>query len=275
MKKHGPYLFALFGNPVTHSLSPLMHNAAYKHMDIDAIYKAVLVEDLEEAMASIKEIPLRGVSVTIPFKEKVIPYLDEIDEAARRIGAVNTILNNDNGRLIGYNTDWLGLVRSLQSRVGVKGKRFVIIGAGGVARGAVFGILNGGGDPIVINRTKQRGEKLAKDFGIPFVPLEQIAQVEADCLINATSVGLAPERDRTPVPKEILPRFSWVMDCIYNPLQTRLLREAREAGCRTISGLEMFVLQGAEQIKIWTGEEPPVAMMRELVRRYLGGGDGD
>jgi shikimate dehydrogenase len=275
MKKPPSAIFALFGNPVSHSLSPLMHNAAYKKMGIDASYCPSCVEDLEEAIERIKKLPLQGVSVTIPFKTAVMPYLDEVDASSEEIGAVNTILHDDNGKLKGYNTDWIGIVRDLEESLEIKKKTFAILGAGGTARAAVFGILQRGGIPLVINRTLARGAEIARAFGCLFYPLAEMGGIRADCLINATPVGMAPDREKSPLPREILSHFTWVMDCIYNPLKTRLLKEAEEAGCRAINGLGMFVHQGAEQIRIWTGKEPPVELMREVVLAKLKEDHGD
>ena len=269
MKNPAPAVFALFGNPVAHSLSPLMHNAALQKMGIAATYCPCCVEDLEEAIERVKKIPLRGVSVTIPFKTPVIPYLDEVEASAQEIGAVNTISHDDTGRLKGYNTDWIGMVRDLEESLEIKKKSFAILGAGGTARAAVFGIRQRGGIPLIINRTPERGERLAKEFGVPFHPLSEIKGISADCLINTTPIGMAPDRKKSPLPREIVGRFPWVMDCIYNPLKTQLLKDAEEAGCMAINGLGMFVHQGAEQIRIWTGKEPPVALMREVVLARL------
>jgi shikimate dehydrogenase len=268
-------IFALFGNPVAHSLSPLMHNAAFHEMGLDATYYSCCVEDLEEAIGSIKKIPLWGVSVTIPFKTAVMAYLDEVDPSAREIGAVNTILHDDTGQLTGYNTDWIGVVRDLEGSLEIKKKTFAILGAGGTARAAIFGIRQQGGIPVIVNRTPERGAKLAKEFGVPFYPLSEIKGIKADCLINTTPVGMAPDRERSPLPREIAGTFPWVMDCIYNPLKTQLLKEAEEAGCFVINGLGMFVHQGAEQIRIWTGKEPPRELMREVVLAKLKQGNGD
>lgn len=275
MADPAPAIFALFGNPVAHSLSPLMHNAALQKMGIAASYCACRVEDLDKAMEKIKRLPLRGVSVTIPFKTAVIPYLDEMDASAQAIGAVNTIAHDDTGRLKGYNTDWLGMVRGLEESFEIKKKSFAILGAGGTARAAVFGIRQRGGMPVIVNRTPDRGEKLAQEFGVPFYPLAQIAGIKADCLINTTPIGMTPDKKKSPLSREIIGKFRWVMDCIYNPLKTQLLKDAEEAGSTAISGLGMFVHQAAEQIRIWTGKEPPVELMREVVLAKLKQDHGD
>jgi shikimate dehydrogenase len=275
MKNAAPAIFALFGNPVSHSLSPLMHNAAFQKIGIDASYCPCCVEDLEEAIERIKQLPLRGVSVTIPFKTAVIPFLDEVDLSSQAIGAVNTISHDDTGRLKGYNTDWIGMVRALEESLEIKKKTFAILGAGGTARAAVFGIRQRGGIPLIINRTPERGERLAQEFGVPFYPLSEAKGISADCLINTTPIGMTPDRKKSPLPRETIGKFRLVMDCIYNPLKTQLLKYAEEAGGFVINGVGMFVHQGAEQIRIWTGKEPPIELMREVVLAKLREANGD
>ena len=262
-------IFALFGNPVGHSLSPLMHNATFKRMKVDAHYVPFCVENLEDAVRGIRGLNIRGVSITIPFKTAVMPYLDAVDESSLRIGAVNTILNDNNGRLKGYNTDWVGLIRDLEESLEVRGKTFAILGAGGAARAAVFGLLKEGGIPIIVNRTIEKGQEMAREFGCPFYPLSEIEKIKADCLINTTPVGMVPDREKSPVGRESLMNFRWVMDIIYNPLKTKLLRDAKEAGCIALTGVGMFVHQGAEQIRIWTGMDPPRAFMKGIVLERL------
>ncbi len=268
-------IFALFGKPVGHSLSPLMHNATFKRMKIDAHYVPFCVENLEDAIRGIRGLPIRGVSITIPLKTAVMPYLDAVDENSLRIGAVNTILNDNNGRLKGYNTDWVGLIRDLEESLEVRGKTFAILGAGGASRAALFGLLKQGGIPIIVNRSSEKGEELAREFGCQFSPLSDIEKIRADCLINTTPVGMAPDREKSPVGRESLVNFKWVMDIIYNPLETKLLRDAKEAGCIVLTGVGMFVHQGAEQIKIWTGREPPRAFMKAVVLERLKERDGN
>ena len=268
MFEAGPMIFALFGNPVGHSLSPLMHQTAYREMKINAVYVPFCVRILEEAIRGIRGMGIRGVSVTLPFKSEVIRHLDELEESAGRIGAVNTIVN-EGGRLHGYNTDWRGFVRDLKECLPIQGKTFGILGAGGAARAIIFGILSEGGRPLVLNRTAAKGKILAKEFGCSFWPLSKIGRLEADCLINTTSVGMAPQVGKSPLDERTLGKFSWVVDIIYNPLETKLLKDARKAGCQTRSGLGMFVHQGAEQVRLWTGAEPPVELMKRTVRQML------
>lgn len=261
-------IYALIGNPVGHSLSPLMHNRAYQEMRLPAQYVPFCVEDVENALRGVRALNISGLSVTIPHKVEVMKYLDEVEPQARKIGAVNTV-SNTGGRLRGANTDWQGIVRTLQAVMEIKGKTFVVLGAGGTAPAAIFGIIEGGGIPIIVNRTEEKGRHLARAWGCDFRPLSEISGLQADCLINTTSAGMFPRTDQSPIPEAVLSNFRWVMDVIYNPLQTRLLREAEKAGCGLLSGLDMFVHQGAEQIKLWTGQEPPRALMREVVKSHL------
>lgn len=269
-----PVRFALFGDPVAQSLSPQMHRAAFEAMGLRASYNAYRVQDGAEVIRRMREGRIRGASVTIPLKEAVMACLDEVDESAAAIGAVNTIVNRD-GRLAGYNTDAPGLARDLEDWIGIQGKAFVVLGAGGAARAAVFTLVRGGGSAVIVNRTAERAAALAERFGCRWVPPAQVDRLEADCLINTTPLGMFPHTDRMPCQAGCLARFPRVMDMIYNPLMTRLLREAEAAGCAVRSGVGMFVHQGADQIRLWTGTEPPREQMRRTVMEKLGGTGGD
>jgi len=272
-----PRLFALFGNPVNHSLSPLMHNAAYEALNLSARYIALAVPDGETALHRVREMGIEGASVTIPLKTAILAYLDEIDDHSRAIGAVNTLWARE-GRIFGGNTDWAGFTRSLKEHFDLRAKTFAILGSGGAARAAIFGIRQEGGNPIVLSRNPETGIALARDFHCPYRPLSDLEKVEAHCLVNTTPVGMSPNAEGIPVPPRTLSRFAWVMDMVYNPLRTRLLMEAEAAGCGVITGLPMLVHQGAEQIRLWTGKEPPVGLMHRvaeeaLLRRSAWGGD--
>ena len=261
-------LFALFGNPVAQSLSPLMHNAAYGAMGLPARYEAFQAGNAEEAVRMIRERNILGASVTIPFKTAVMAFLDEVDKDARIIGAVNTIRNRS-GKLGGFNTDWLGLTRSLGEHLEIRGKKFAVLGSGGAARAAVFGIAREGGIPVIFCRNPETGKALSRDLGCLALPMSRLDTVTADCLINATPVGMMPGEGKTPVDGKVLEHFEWVMDMIYNPLRTKLLDDAEAAGCSVIDGLPMFVHQGAGQIRIWTGMKPPIDVMTGTVREEL------
>ena len=193
MQTSTPQNYILLGNPVGQSLSPLMHNAALKKMGIEGNYSAFCVQDIGGAIQGMRGMNIRGASVTIPFKVAVMEYLDDIDDDALEIGAVNTIINN-NGRLTGYNTDWLGLILTLKKAMTIKNKTFVIIGAGGTARAAAYGIMKEGGFPVIANRTPEKGKILSGKLKCPFYPLSEIGRIKADCLINTTPVGMYPHR---------------------------------------------------------------------------------
>ena len=260
--------FVLLGNPVRQSLSPLMHNRALRAMRVDGRYSAFCVSDLKAAIAGIRGMNIRGASVTIPFKTAVMDYLDGIDADAAALGAVNTIVNK-RGRLIGYNTDWLGLVQALKDEMNIAGETFVILGAGGTARAAAYGIQKEGGHLIIVNRTPEKGRALAARFDCPFHPMADIGKIQAAGLINTTSVGMYPQVDQTLVASATLARYRTVMDVVYNPLKTKLLRDAEAKGCNIIMGLEMFIHQGAQQLKLWTGREAPLELLKETVRERL------
>lgn len=262
-----PQNYILLGNPVRQSLSPLMHETALKKMGIEGTYSAYCVQDLRGVMQGMRAMNICGASVTIPFKVAVMEYLDDVDDDALKIGAVNTIVNR-NGRLTGYNTDWLGFIITLQEAMAVKNKNFVIIGAGGTARAIAYGIIKEGGFPFIVNRTLKNGEVLSRKLHCPVYSLAEISKIKADCLINTTPVGMYP-KDKSPVNVSVLSNYKYVMDVIYNPLKTKLLKDAEEHGCHIISGMNMFVNQGAEQLRLWTGKEPPRALMKKIILQRL------
>jgi shikimate dehydrogenase/3-dehydroquinate dehydratase type I len=261
--------YVLLGNPVKQSLSPLMHNAALADLGIEGRYNAFCVYDLAAAVQGIRAMDIRGASVTIPFKSAVMEYLDDITLDALKLGAVNAIISS-NGRLTGANTDWLGLVITLrQAAMTIKGEKFVIVGAGGTARAAAYGIIKEGGFPVIVNRTVENGKLLANQLNCPFYALSEIKTIKADCLINTTPVGMYPHIDKSPVNAAVLAGYKYVMDVIYNPLKTKMLKDAGQRGCHVLPGLDMFVHQGAEQIKLWTGLEPNRVLMKKVVEERL------
>lgn len=261
-------LYGILGNPVGQSMSPVMHNTAFRLLGIDALYLPFEVEHLASALTGMKALKIKGASVTHPFKEEIIHLIDHIDDTARKIGAVNTLVFGKDG-IRGSNTDWVGAVRCLETLLPIEGHTFVVIGAGGAARAVVFGIVTNGGKAVVVNRSLEKGQGLAEEFGAHVVPLSEIEGIEGDCLVNTTPIGMYPQTDEVPVPKGVLGQFKAVADAVYNPLKTALLREAETAGCATASGFEMFVYQGVEQFSTWTGKEAPVKEMREVVYERL------
>jgi len=266
-------LYGVIGNPVRHSLSPMIHNGAFRRLGWNAVYLAFEVKNIEEALRGMRGLGVRGVSVTIPFKTEVLPFLDKIEGLAKKVGAVNTIINR-RGRLIGYNTDCEGALEALEEKMDLRGKRVVLLGAGGAARAIGFGLKERGVPLIVVNRSKERGWALSKELRCNYLPISSLArmkegELEADILINATSLGMYPRDGETPIPKKFLKKGMVVMDIVYEPLQTRLLREAKEKGCVTVDGLEMLIRQGMAQFEIWTGRRLKIGEIRKDLRRAL------
>ena len=261
-------LFGVIGNPVAHSLSPVMHNRAFAATGCNAVYLAFCVSDPAAAIKGIKALNVKGLSVTLPYKVAVMEYLDDIDKTAAGIGAVNTIVDHD-GKLIGYNTDCQGAINALQTRTPLNGKSVAIIGAGGAARAIGFGLAAVAGHLTILNRTHKSGEQLAADLKADFLPLDECRPNRYDILINTTPVGMHPHIDATPLAKQAYSKEMVVMDIVYNPLNTQFLKDAAATGCRTITGVDMFVFQGALQFELWTGRKAPVEVMREAVFQAL------
>lgn len=272
-------LVGIIGDPVEHSLSPPMHNAAFKHLEMDYVYVPFHVsgENLEKAIQGARSLEIRGLNVTIPHKTAVIPYLDEVDPAAQLIGAVNTIKFNED-KAKGFNTDGLGAVKALEEITPVKDKKVLIMGAGGAARALAFQlILNGIGDLVIANRTPEKAVQLALDIQskLEFSPeatgLGEVELSSTDILINTTSVGMYPHQDQPPLIRgqQMHPELV-VNDVIYNPLKTNLLKEAESIGARTLNGTKMLLYQGMESFRIWTGVTPPVEVFERSLMRTLG-----
>ncbi len=261
-------LFGIIGDPVEHSLSPRMHNAAFAHLGFNGVYVPMRPTDLAEAFNGLRSLGFVGVSVTVPFKVAIMDFLDAIDPVAQKIGAVNTLVferSAERVRCTGYNTDWLGANQALAEAIDPAGGTVLLVGAGGAARAVGFGLLEAGAQVLVTNRTEAKGRELAAQLACPFVPAADLTQVRAEALINTTSVGMAPQVDGIPIDPELLPHFPVVMDIVYAPLETRLLREAAARGCRVIDGLNMLQYQGAAQFSLWTGIEAPHAVMRQAL----------
>jgi shikimate dehydrogenase len=253
-------IFGILGRPVTHSLSPAMHNAAFGHLEVNAVYVAFPVTDLAQAAAGLRGLAIGGVSVTIPFKEEIIPLLDGLGPRSTRIGAVNTVVNRD-GRLIGSNTDWRGAVTALRARISLQDRHVLILGAGGASRAIAYGILQEGGQVTLTDIDAARAEAMARDLKAEAVPLDRLDRTPAAILINATPVGMAPDVDGIPINPDLLGRFQVVMDIVYQPLQTRLLREAQARGATAIDGLQMLIHQATAQFELFTGRQAPVEVM--------------
>jgi len=280
---------ALIGDPVEHSLSPIIQNAAFRSLDLDYVYVVFNVKsgDLREAVYGVKALGICGLNVTMPHKTAIIPYLDELDETARKTGSVNTVLNN-NGRLIGYTTDGVGALNALKhAGVDPSGKRIVILGAGGASRSISFTLAEHASELVILNRTFSKAKALKdairKTLGerakVRALPLSDenlsVELADADILINATSVGMKPNENETPVKQIYLRGDLVVFDLVYEPLETRLLREAKSIGAKVVDGLSMLVHQGAASFEIWTGVKAPVNVMMkaalEVIQRREGG----
>ncbi len=264
-------LYGIIGNPVSHSLSPAMHNSGFAALGENSVYLPFQVEHVHEALKGIRELNIQGVSVTIPHKETVIRHLDRIDPVTARIGAVNTIhLEVEDGKklLCGSNTDWIGANHALSEKLMLQGARVVLLGAGGSARAIGFGLQEAGVSVLLCSRTESRGRALADDLGCNWYSLSEVSTLQGDALVNATSVGM--KEDVSPVPADILSTFRVVMDIVYAPLQTKLLKLAEKAGCVTVNGLEMLLYQGVAQFELWTGLKAPVEVMREVLNEKTG-----
>ena len=276
-------LCGIIGNPVSHSMSPAIHNRAFEALDLDFVYLAFEVENIKAVLDCMRTIrSFRGLSVTIPHKVAVIPFLDEVDDVDAGIGSVNTVVNND-GRLRGFGTDGPGARQALISNgVVLKDKEILVLGSGGAARAIAFdlayhaepsglsflGII----EPELKGLAKDINEKspLRADAALMDEASLAAAVEKADVLIQTTPVGMHPKEDRSLVPPKLMHQRLAVMDIVYNPLQTQLIKDAAERGLKTVSGLDMFVNQAALQFEAWTGKSAPVKMMRDVVLEKLG-----
>ena len=271
----------IIGDPLEHTMSPVMHNAAFDEMGVDYLYIPFRVEKekLGRAIEGMRALNIRGLNVTIPHKVAVIQFLDELDDLAEKIGAVNTIVNDD-GVLTGYNTDATGFLQALLNRgIEPKGKNVVVLGGGGASRAISFILAERGSNLVILNRTVDKARIWADRISNIFQRETEVLKLDrenlakalskADILVNATSVGMSPNIDETPVASNLLKSGMIVFDTIYNPIKTRLQTEAEEAGAITISGLDMLVWQGALAFEKWTGLKAPVELMREVVIKKL------
>jgi len=275
-------IFGVFGDPIGHSLSPAMHNAAFSALGMDCIYHAFRVkpEKLEKAILGAEAMGFGGLNLTVPLKEAALKLgCIKPDPLAEKIGAVNTIVFGKNGEIKGYNTDGLGAKQALQNAaVEIEGSKIVVAGAGGAARAIAFQLAADGAEITIINRTEGRAIELAKDIsaaalsgkveGRGLSGLKDLLQ-DTDVLINTTTLGMHPNIDTAIATAEDLHPDLTVFDIVYNPLETRLLREAKASGAKTVSGVLMLVYQGAEAFRLWTGIEPPVELMKKTVMEAL------
>lgn len=264
--------YCVIGYPIGHSLSPPMHNMAFSVLGIDASYDALEVNDLDTKYGGLREI-YSGINVTVPHKIKILDLVDEVDESADLIGAANCLDISD--KTTAHNTDMVGSISALKTKAAsLKNKEVLVLGAGGAARAVSFGCALEGAHVSIYNRTKMRAQTLCEEIKNKTCKetkaIYNLESAEYDILINATSIGMWPKTDESPFEYKIS-KDSIVMDVVYNPLETRLLRDAREVGAETVDGVEMFIYQGAESLRIW-GYDPPIDAMRKEVHRILSKG---
>jgi 3-dehydroquinate dehydratase/shikimate dehydrogenase len=260
-------VYGVIGDPIGHSLSPLMHNAAFAARRVDAIYLPFHVRDLRDFLSVVDSFGLVGFSVTLPHKERILRYLDGCDPLAAEVGAINTVVVRPGGRLYGYNTDYVGVLRAIERRVPLSASRVLLLGAGGSARAAAFALARAGAVVAVWARRPARARALAKAVGGEFIDRRALRREFFDAIVNCTPVGMYPGGG-SPLEADEL-RCRVVMDLIYRPRKTELLRRAERRGLETISGVEMFLAQGVAQWEIWTGERAPEAAMRRVLLAAL------
>ena len=267
LTRHSP-VYGVIGNPIAHSLSPLLHNTGFAALRMDAVYLPFLVHDLTDFLDAIPKLGIRGFSVTIPHKQAILRHLAECDPLAAQIGAVNTVVVGKNGGLHGHNTDYAGVLAALERKLHISGSRVLILGAGGSARAAAFALVRAGAAVCICARRPVAARALARSAGAEAVPRHALRAEKFDDILNATPVGMHPHNGASPLhPSEL--NCGLVLDLIYRPLRTRLLKLATARKIRTVSGAEMFLAQGLAQWRIWHRQNPPEAAVRRAVLAKL------
>ncbi len=260
-------VYGVAGNPIRSSLSPIMMNTAFRRETVNAVYLALQTTRLNDLLKLVHEIPIQGLSITMPLKQEILPHLEQTDALSAKIGAVNTIRLLD-GKLFGFNTDVAGIVGPLEKRLPLRGAKVLVLGAGGAARAAVFGIRERGADVYILNRTSETAQKLARQSGAHVLRRDALGKTQFDVIVNATPVGMAGNKaPQILEPKDLTTRL--VFDLVYNPLETPLIRMARQQSIPIITGVEMFVQQGARQFEIFTGKPAPGEEMFRVVLHAL------
>jgi 3-dehydroquinate dehydratase/shikimate dehydrogenase len=261
-------VFGVAGNPISHSLSPFLHNAAFRREIVNAILLPLKAKSVQDLLTLSLDLPLAGCAVTMPFKTEVLPHLANMDPLTAKIGACNTLRMGADGKLYGFNTDVAGIIRPLARRIKLKGARVVVVGAGGAARAAAFGLVEQGAEVLVVNRTHEHAVSLARQAKAKSLKHELLVKQHFDVMINATPCGMTGNKQTMPIAENEL-NASLVFDMVYNPLETPLLKLARSRSIPVITGLEMFVQQGARQFEIWTGKPAPESEMMKVVEHEL------
>jgi len=260
-------VYGVVGNPVSKSLGYLVHNRAFHEKDSPDIYVSFLVDNVEKFFNGFKDL-FSGLSVTMPAKEQIMPLLSRVDETAKKIGAVNTVVR-EGDQWVGYNTDCSGAIKALETCTSLQGKNVLILGCGGTAKAIGYGVKEKGGRlTITYHGDKERGESLAKELACELVHAREAGTRPIDILINCSPVGMSPNVDETPFLARDLKQGMVVFDSVYNPMETKLLREAKTAGCTVIPGIELFINQAARQFELWTGQTAPTEIMRRATPGY-------
>ena len=261
-------VYGVAGNPIRSSLSPVMMNTAFRRETVNAVYLALQTHKVTDLLKLVHEIPIQGLSVTMPHKQEIMAYLEKTDPLSAKIGACNTVLRAQDGKLYGFNTDVAGIVGPLEKRMSLRGAKALVLGAGGAARAAVFGLRDKGADVFILNRTPETAQKLAKQSGSKTIKKDALAKTPFDVIINATPIGMAGQKGAQLLEAKDL-NTKLVFDLVYNPVETPLLRLARQQSIPIITGVEMFVQQGARQFEIWTGKPAPEEEMLRVVIHSL------
>ncbi len=260
-------VYAVAGDPVAHSLSPAIMNAALRRETVNGVYLALHAKTLKDLLTCVREIPIHGLSITMPYKETIVSHLDNTDAHTTKIGACNTVVRAQDGKLYGFNTDAAGVVRPLQQRISLEAAKILVLGAGGAARAAVYGLKERGAEVYILNRTLGPAQKLARSARARLLKRADLKKLTFDAIINATSVGMGNTKESPLNENEIKARY--VFDMIYDPPETRLMKMAKAAGAEVIPGIEMFVQQAARQFEIWTGKPAPLDEMLRVVNRVI------
>ena len=256
-------IYGVAGDPIEHSLSPVIMNTALRRENVNGVYLPLHAKTLKELIHCVREIPLHGLSITMPYKQAMLPYLDNTDAHTAKIGACNTVVRGQDGKLYGFNTDVAGVVRPLEQRLSIENAKVLVVGAGGAARAAVFGLKERGAEVWILNRTSAKAQKLARQAKARSIKRADLRRIAFDVIINATPVGMGNTRDCPLKDDEI--QANVVFDMVYDPVETHLLQVARAKGIAVIPGVEMFVQQAARQFEIWTGKPAPAGDMLRAV----------
>ncbi|HEV2730140.1 MAG TPA: shikimate dehydrogenase, partial [Terriglobales bacterium] len=259
--------YGVAGDPVSHSLSPVIMNAALRRENVNGVFLALHAKTLKDLLACVRDIPIHGLSITMPYKQAIVRFLDNTDSHTTKIGACNTVVRAQDGKLYGFNTDSAGVVRPLEQRITLDKSKILVLGAGGAARAAVYGLKERGAEVYILNRTAGPAQKLARSARARMVKRADLKKHTFDVIINATPVGMGNTRESPLHENEIQARY--VFDMIYDPVETRLMKYGKARGAQVIPGIEMFVHQAARQFEIWTGKPAPWDDMLRVVTLAL------